>query len=87
MIISSPLDPLEETDFADLTYPKLFIVSNRDLVFDINITNDVQQMYDWSADPKEIKVFSGNSHGIDLLDSVHGDEVRNLIINFLAGIP
>ena len=87
VIISGPLLALEETDFADLTYPKLFIVSEKDVMLNVNFAIDVQHMYDWSAAPKDIRIFSGSSHGIGLLDSAHGDEVRSLIISFLASIP
>ena len=87
VIISGPLlHTLDETNFTDLTYPKLFIVSDMDRLGGIDFTQDVQQMYDWSADPKEIKVYSGSSHGIGMLSSQHGDEIRNLIMSFLASI-
>lgn len=87
VMLSSPLAmeaPLELTaaDFADLTYPKLFVASQDDQPY----ASHVQQMFNWSAEPKQIGFFSGDAHGTYIFDTAHAGELRDLLVNFLAAL-
>ena len=89
VIISSPLGSgvieLTSEDFADLTYPKLFIAGDSDFVS--GVTEGVQQMYDWSPEPKQIKIFNSAEHGISFFQSSYANEFTILLVNFIKGIP
>lgn len=89
VIISSPLGSgdieLTSEDFAELTYPKLFIAGDSDFVS--GIPEGIQQMYDWSPEPKEIKIFSSAEHGISFFQSSYANEFTILLTKFITGIP
>ncbi len=85
VIISSPdvVEPplqLASADFADLTYPKLFIGSKDDQPY----TRNIQAMFDWSPEPKQIKIFSGSDHGTYLFYGNHAAEFQDILLSFLA---
>ena len=90
VIISSPLSmefvgsslKVTRSDLADLTYPKLFVISREDRP----LSGELRSMYGWSSDPKEIKVFSGLAHGTDLFDTEHAVEFRELLVDFVANV-
>ena len=89
VIISSPFGSgdieLTSDDFADLTYPKLFIAGDMD--FNSSIPVAVQQMYDWSPEPKQIKIFNSAEHGVSFFQSSYANELTILITEFIRNIP
>jgi len=89
VIISSPPGTgrieLTSEDFADLTYPKLFIAGEKDDL--LSVPANIQQMYDWSSEPKQIKLFNIAEHGIGFLKSSYANEFTILLTEFIASIP
>ncbi|WP_456460764.1 alpha/beta hydrolase [Lutibacter sp.] len=57
---------------------KLFVVSKNERLF-----TRVNKIYNESSNPKELKIFSGASHAQNMFNSVHRNELINLIVNFL----
>ncbi len=89
VIIPSPLGSgdieLTSEDFADLAYPKLFIAGDSDFVS--GVTEGVQQMYDWSPEPKQIKIFNSAEHGVSFFQSSYANEFTILLTDFIKSIP
>lgn len=73
---------LSRSDFTDLAYPKLFVVSREDRP----ASGDVRGLYGWASEPKELKIFNGLAHGTDLFDTEHADELRELLVDFVANV-
>lgn len=78
LVVQQPLS-LRSEDFADLTYPKLFVVAEKD-----EVRTHVEGMYSISPEPKQLKVFPGGSHGTALLTGGTRDEFRQLLLDFLV---
>lgn len=79
--MGSPTE-LTESDLAGLTIPKLFVASENDQPY----VREINEMYDFAADPKQIKIFSGGAHGTNIFDTGNGEELEQLLFDFLAGI-
>jgi esterase/lipase len=73
-------------DLNGLNYPILIIVAEGDKAAGRPFAEMAQRIYDYSSEPKEIKVFPGSYHSMELLRSEHGDELFNLIFEFVDGI-
>ncbi len=81
LVMETPLEVKEET-LKNLSIPKLFIAAEDDSPY----ASEVQQMYDWSADPRQIEIVSGNAHGTNLLVGTNAETVKTLILDFLMKI-
>ncbi|MEK6220749.1 MAG: alpha/beta hydrolase [Chloroflexota bacterium] len=79
MSMGAPTE-LTEENLPMLSERKLFVVAENDGSFAL----DAKRMYDLSPEPKEIQVYTGSAHGINLLKSPHKDELEQLIFDFLA---
>jgi pimeloyl-ACP methyl ester carboxylesterase len=72
------LEPLEVV--ADVSEPKLFIASEGDA----SAASSLELFMEQAPDPKDERVFSGSAHGTELFEGEHGQEVRDLITEFLS---
>ncbi|MHB1146046.1 MAG: alpha/beta hydrolase [Lutibacter sp.] len=57
---------------------KMFIVSKEERLF-----TAVNNIFDESAQPKELKIYPGSFHAQNMFKAEYGDELTDLIINFL----
>jgi hypothetical protein len=68
-------------ELAAMPGPKLFVASEDD-------TNppydDTVSYYESVPEPKRFQSFSGSAHGVRLFASEHGDELRQLLLTFVA---
>ena len=86
VVIASPLSSGAPTDvkpdeLSRLTLPKLFVCAEHDRYSPV--ISQMQQMFDLSPDPKQLKFFPGTVHGTELFDTEYGDEFRQLLLNFV----
>ncbi len=58
---------------------KLFVISKEEGLFD-----RVQNIYNHSAEPKQIKVYPGNAHAQHLFKTDYSEELQQLIIDFVV---
>ena len=84
IILSAPLSAdvftVSEADLKALTIPKLFIASQGDTRY----VGAVQQMYDLSSEPKQIRIFPGKNHGDSILTTTDtSGEALQLVDTFL----
>jgi esterase/lipase len=73
-------------DLKGLNYPILIIVAEDDKAAGRPFAEMAQTIYDFSSEPKEIKVFPGSYHSMELFRSEQGNEINNLIIDFIERI-
>ena len=57
---------------------KLFVVSQGERMY-----NGVKEIYEASAEPKQLKVYPGSAHAQHLFKTAHADDLTGLIISFL----
>lgn len=50
------------------------------------IPKHTQLMYDNSPQPKQLKFFTGNAHGTELFYTLHKEEFRQLLLDFLEDL-
>jgi pimeloyl-ACP methyl ester carboxylesterase len=67
-------------ELATLTQPKLFIASEDDTNTPFT---DTQSFYQHAPLPKQFHSFPGNTHGVHLFATEHGDELRQLLLDFV----
>lgn len=67
-------DPSKST-----TVRKLFVVAEQD-----RFRATVSTLYDGSAEPKQLKVYSGSAHAQHLFKTEHGKDLTSLIVHFLG---
>lgn len=84
VLLSAPADftglEADDTVIEHLGAPTLFLNSIGD-----NYSAAIQHMYDVAAQPKQIKLYPGVDHGVELVyDDKYGAEVQQLILTFLA---
>lgn len=87
VVISSPLvmeKPLEVTrdSLSGLAIPKLFIAAKEDKPY----VDDVQQMYEWSVEPRQVEILEGSAHGTNLLTGDLAAALKALILEFLKQV-
>lgn len=81
---SSDPDRQNLEDFVNPDMPKLFIVSENDHIFDRTVS--MTRLYESAPEPKIFKMFPGQAHGTELLSTKYGQELREMIFNFLGEI-
>jgi len=90
VVLSSPVDlstygpytmAVSDAELAAMTGPKLFVASEQD-------TNaryaDTRTYFDRAPEPKRFQSFSGSEHGVNLFGGAHGDELRQLLLDFIS---
>lgn len=82
VISISGLEEFQELTVKDeigsVTVPKLFIASSKDK----NATENANNLYNSSVDPKDIQIIEGSSNGTNML-SENGDILKQMILDFL----
>lgn len=78
MGLSTPPEVLQAVD-----EPKLFIAAQGDG----SAAATAQTFYDTASGAKRLEIVTGVDHGTDLLEGQQGETVRELILNFLSGLP
>ena len=73
-------DPRLDRDYSPLTMPKLFVLEGGD---PYNLTGRMEAVYEMMPDPKEFHTFPENVHGTRMFDTPSGDEIRQLLVDFL----
>ncbi len=71
----------EGADYEKVTIPKLFIAAEEDF------KGEMELQHQYAAEPKAIKIFPGAAHATELFATASGEELVNLIMDFLAEIP
>ncbi len=89
IVIAAPMSLGEPTkitteDLVELGMPKLFICTDADRFERIPVA--IQEMYDTSPEPKQIKFFSGTVHGTELFFTDHKDDFRQVMLDFLQDL-
>ncbi|MDQ2716766.1 MAG: alpha/beta fold hydrolase [Chloroflexota bacterium] len=80
--LSAPQDfgvTVSETDLKAINAPKLFINSQGD-----DYAADTMHMYALASPPKEIHLYPGSLHGVDIFDSEHGADLTQRLLTFIA---
>ncbi|MBA2287863.1 MAG: alpha/beta hydrolase [Ktedonobacteraceae bacterium] len=80
--LSAPQDfgvTISETDLKAINAPKLFINSQGD-----DYAADTMHMYTLASPPKEIHLYPGSLHGVDIFDSEHGTDLTQRLLTFIA---
>jgi hypothetical protein len=73
----------DSPDLSKVKYPKLFVTGENDTC----CAGFMQTAYDEAAAPKSLKIFPGTSaHAVDLFSSEYGDELTNLLVDFVQKI-
>ena len=67
-------------DVSTVSAPKLFIASEGDRSAAVSAS----QLFENAPGESDLHIVSGSAHGTDIFDGEAGDEVRGLILNFLA---
>lgn len=70
---------VSEPDLGDLPYPKVFVASMDDEPY----VTDIRTLHSFASDPKEITLFTGNTHGTALLDSEHAANLEELLLDLI----
>ena len=68
------------TAIRQVKAPALFVASEAD----DGAAAAAQFFYSATAGPKELKIFTGDAHGTNLLTGDHAQEVRDLLLSFLS---
>jgi pimeloyl-ACP methyl ester carboxylesterase len=68
-------------ELAAMTQPKLFIASQDDTN---TAYSDTQSFFANAPPPKQFHLFPGDVHGVHLFDTVHGNELRDLLLTFVS---
>ena len=71
-----------------MDFPKLFIIAEADSVIDRepNFVTDFLEMADRSPQPKQLYVFPGALHATSLLFGPDGEEIEQILFDFITGI-
>lgn len=86
VVISAPADLLEfdfqvsAAELVAITMPKLLIASEDDTIVPSAAT---QQMFDLAAEPKEMVVYPGSAHGVQLFATNAAAELRQRLLTFV----
>lgn len=73
------LAPAGGEPIASESIAKLFIVAEGD-----RLAGAVQRLYDASADPKMLHIYTGDAHAQHLFNTEHADDLTNRIVDFLS---
>ena len=74
-------------NLADLEIPKPFLISEGDTIQDWPMfVSDFVDMYEISAEPKELIEYPCQAHGSGLLREDFGEGVLNKLLDFLSGL-
>jgi hypothetical protein len=71
---------------ATLNYPKLFIAAENDFANGRPFAAYAQTIYDYSADPRELMIFSGSYHSMEFFASEHSEELHSLLMDFFENL-
>ena len=85
LVVSNRLG-VDEADLS-LPYPKLFISADQDFANRLPFAQYARDLYAMAAEPKQVKIYSGTYHSMDLFQSEHGPELNTLIIDFFTNLP
>lgn len=77
---------LDESDLS-LPYPKLFISAENDFANGRPFAQYAADLHDLAAEPKQLKIYSGSFHSMELFHSEHSSELNDLIIEFFMSLP
>lgn len=74
--------------YSLLAMPKLYVCAQDDSVDGnpTDLASLMTLMCRASSEPKELRLFPGKAHGIELFDTESGDELRELFVDFLEGL-
>ncbi len=73
------LAPAGGDPISSATISKLFIVSEGD-----RLAATVKRLHEASADPKELKIYSGDAHAQHLFKTKHAEDLADRIIEFIT---
>jgi alpha-beta hydrolase superfamily lysophospholipase len=92
VVLSSPADlstygpytlAVSDAELAAMAGPKLFIASEQD-------SNaryaDTRTYFERAPEPKRFQSFPGSEHGVRLFAGTHGDQLRTLLLDFVASM-
>jgi|GEM_PF-3938597 len=90
VLISCPIDAgpglsVNPDDFSG-AYPKLFISAELDFANGRPFAQYAQTFYDYAVEPKELRLFSGSYHSMELFESEHADELNDLLLAFFGAL-
>jgi hypothetical protein len=67
-------------ELAQLALPKLFVTAEND---GSGVPATIKQMYAVASEPKALQIFPGSMHGTDTFATAQGEELRDLLVDFL----
>lgn len=75
-------------DLEAMNFPKLFIIAEEDLVIDqlASFVTDFIEMAERAPEPKQLYVYPGTLHGTSLLWGDDGEEIQQILFDFIDGI-
>lgn len=81
--VSSPLDwgnlTITDKDLKALSMPKLFVNSDQD-----DFAEDTKHMYAVSAEPKQLHLYQGRAHGVELFTTPDEPDFSKRLTDFIA---
>lgn len=90
VLISSPtsarLLQVESADLLSTAYPKLFIAAEDDLANERPFAAMAAEMYELASEPKQIRIFPGDAHSMELFSSEYAEELHDLLLNWFQGL-
>jgi len=75
-----------EDDLHNLGYPILVIAAEEDNAAGRPFAEMARNMYEYASEPKEIVIFPGTEHSMELFRSDHGEEMKKLVFEFFEGL-
>ncbi|MFN2149624.1 MAG: alpha/beta fold hydrolase [Anaerolineales bacterium] len=70
-------------DLAGLRLPLLFVSTEND---GNGVPDAIKDMYEAAPEPKALKMLPGSAHGTDIFATHQGDELRDLLLDFLDNL-
>ncbi|MGO9606377.1 MAG: alpha/beta hydrolase [Candidatus Binataceae bacterium] len=83
ILLSTPVEFLGLNVYdadAEVKAPMLFVETTNDPF----VAGQSEILYNHATAPKTLKIFPGNEHGTEMFLGVHGAELRNLMLQFIA---
>lgn len=75
-------------DLETMVFPKLFVIAEEDAVINQlpSFVTDFVEMAERAPEPKQLHVYSGVAHGTSLFWTDDGEEIQQILFDFIEGI-
>ncbi|UCF64543.1 MAG: hypothetical protein JSW33_01565 [bacterium] len=84
--VSPPTLLITEEYMAPLTYPKLVIAAENDFANGRPFAQYATTIYNYCQEPRQLVLFSGSFHSMELFESEHEIELNQMLISFFEDL-